>query len=105
MNLNQWLRETRKPWTTPSGFTGINIRPKIECADGLILSVQASHGHYCTPREDEGPYTAVEVGYPSEAIPEFMEYCESPERPTDTVYGWVPFEVVEAVIEKHGGAK
>ena len=32
-----------------------------------------------------------------------MEWVESPNRPTDTVYGWVPSEVVRAVIEKHGG--
>ena len=32
-----------------------------------------------------------------------MNYAETPENPTETVYGWVPVEVVESVIEKHGG--
>lgn len=75
----------------------------ITCADGLRLSVQASRDHYCTPRDSVGPWTAVEVGFPSERVEELMEYAENPKAPTDTVYGWVPVEVVEAVIEKHGG--
>ena len=32
-----------------------------------------------------------------------MEYAENPDDPTDTVYGWVPVEVVEAVVNNHGG--
>jgi len=32
-----------------------------------------------------------------------MEYCESPNKPTDTVYGWVPRQVIINVIAKHGG--
>lgn len=78
------------------------VRP-IKCADGLELSVQASVTHYCSPRNGIGPWTAVEIGYPSERVEEFMEYAENPDEPTDTVYGRVPVEVVEAVIEKHGG--
>ena len=34
-----------------------------------------------------------------------MPYAEDRERPTDTVYGYVPVEIVERVIEKHGGIK
>lgn len=75
----------------------------IECADGLKLSVQASCTHYCTPRDSVGPWVAVEIGYPSERVEELMAYADNPDAPTDTVYGWVPVEVVEAVIEKHGG--
>ena len=29
--------------------------------DGTILSIQASAGHYCAPRNNIGPYTAAEV--------------------------------------------
>lgn len=73
------------------------------CADGLTLSAQASVSHYCTPRNGAGPWVAVEVGYPSERVEELMEYAENPDEPTDTVYGWVPVEVVESVINNHGG--
>lgn len=75
----------------------------IECADGLTLSVQASVTHYCTPRDSVGPWIAVEIGFPSRRVGEFMEYAENPDDATGTVYGYVPVEVVEAVIEKHGG--
>ena len=69
------------------------------------MSVQASEGHYCRPRNNFGPYSMVEVGYPSEAVPELMEYAESPQTPTGTVYGYVPVEVVDVVIAAHGGIK
>lgn len=78
------------------------VRP-LHCADGLEFSAQASKYHYCTPRDSQGPWAAVEVGFPNREVPEFMEYAEEPERPTDTVYGYVPVEVVEAVVDAHGG--
>lgn len=78
------------------------VRP-IKCADGLELSVQASTTHYCSPRDSAGPWTAVEVGFPTERVEELMEYADNPDDPTQTVYGWVPVEVIEAIVEKHGG--
>jgi hypothetical protein len=35
--------------------------------------------------------------------PELMEYAEDPVDPTGTVYGWVPVELVNKLIDKHGG--
>lgn len=75
----------------------------IQCVDGLRFSAQASDGHYCSPRQNLGPYVAVEIGFPNQRVEEFMEYAEDPTNPTETVYGWVPVEVVEAVVNKHGG--
>lgn len=34
-----------------------------------------------------------------------MQYAEDEDRPTATVYGYVPVSVVEALIDKHGGIK
>lgn len=76
---------------------------KATCADGFSLSIQASSFHYCTPKIDAGPWTAVEIGFPSEADPDLAEYAEDISRPTETVYGWVPAKVVLALLEKHGG--
>tara|TARA_A200000159_G_scaffold163487_1_gene189947 strand:+ start:366 stop:602 length:237 start_codon:yes stop_codon:yes gene_type:complete len=68
------------------------------------MSVQANCGAYCEPREDGATeYTEVEVGYPSEREPYLMDWAESPDRPTDTVYGYVPSQIVRQVIERHGG--
>jgi len=92
---------------------------KIVCADGFHLSVQAGNGVYCSPRpggfalEDpeasyDGPYTAAEVGFPSER-PEpwsqWVEFAEAKDAPTETVYGWVPFVMIEALVALHGGEK
>jgi hypothetical protein len=77
------------------------LNKSVKCRDGFTMSIQASKYHYCTPRTDVGPYTHVEIGFPSEAEPLLIPYADSPENPTDTVYGYVPREVVEAVIAKH----
>lgn len=55
------------------------------------------------------PYEAVELGYPSEPdelINDFAEigYDDTPNY-TNTVYGYVPVDIVEKLIEKHGGFK
>jgi hypothetical protein len=79
--------------------------PEIVCVDGFTMSVQASIYHYCEPRDNDGPYTQFEVGYPSEREESLMPFCEDADKPTDTVYGYVPYEVVMDVIEKHGGVR
>ena len=76
---------------------------RIVCADGFAMSVQAGEGIYSEPRNDAGPWTTVEVGFPTEREDSLMEWCETPESPTATVYGYVPIEVVLSVIERHGG--
>ena len=75
----------------------------MKCRDGFTMSVQASRYHYCSPRDDVGPYSEVEVGYPSSREELLMPYAEEPDKPTDTVYSYVPIEVVAKVVEKHGG--
>ena len=79
--------------------------PRIECADGFSLSVQAGESIYCSPRSNMGPWVEVEVGFPSVVEPLLFEYAESPGRWTDTVYPYVPIELVTSVIEVHGGVK
>ena len=68
----------------------------VKCADGTTLSVQASEYHYCTPRENEGPYTHVEVWMSSAPVTEF-DYDE--EEPS----AYVPIEDVVRFIDNHGG--
>jgi len=81
---------------------------KIVCADGFTMSVQASGFHYCDPRDDYGPYTKAEVGFPSEKDPELEKFAEDPDAATEngavqTVYGYVPVGVIMDVIERRGG--
>jgi hypothetical protein len=79
------------------------IREPIKCSNGLQLSVQASKNHYCIPKNDEGPYSHVEVysynllipnwnnpihGYNSiTGIPEHVTYYNVPvQRLLDLLY-------------------
>ena len=75
----------------------------VKCADGFTMSVQASKTNYNSPRDDVGPYTAVEVGFPSSYDYYLHEFAENPDKPTETVYGWVPADTVMMCIEAHGG--
>ena len=82
----------------------MNRNAQVVCADGFKMSVQAHQGAYCTPRRSNANnYTEVEVGFPNAMEPMLMEYVEDEERPTDTVYSYVPVQVVTTVIAKHGG--
>lgn len=78
--------------------------PRVVCLDGFSISIQANRFAYCTPREDEGPYSSVECGFPSDRPgSELLEYAEQKEDPTGTVYGYVPLEVVRSELLSHGG--
>ena len=70
---------------------------------GFGISVQGSKTNYCTPRSDIGPYTAVELGFPTAPDPLIIGYAEDSDNPTETVYGWVPAGIVQALTIKHGG--
>lgn len=79
------------------------LAKRITCADGFSLSVQAGWSAYCSPRTNNGPWYNVEVGFPS-ATPEFiMSFAEQADTPTDTVYAYVPVDLVEELITFHGG--
>lgn len=79
----------------------------VQCQDGFTVSIQASATHYCSPRDNVpfAQYTAYELGFPSEPDDLITEYADNPTKPKETVYGWVPREVVAQLIEKHGGIK
>ena len=104
MNLNEYLSSQRDE-NDPKVYENetFPLAKRIECVDGFSLSVQATHGSYCLPRTNIGPWYSVEVGFPSASPDSIMQYAEQPEKPTDTVYGYVPIELVEKLIEEHGG--
>lgn len=150
MNINEYLQKHKKYYDGCNNM--LMPRPVIECADGFTMSVQAGIYLYCEPRDDYGPYSAVEVGYPSEIVPELMPHIDgnmyrtekgdnmTPEwayrlhmldmkimritrrigatwlyrlhvaifkpvmdHPVNAIYPCTPVEVVEAIIEQHGG--
>lgn len=108
ISLHDYLVETYKMYADDCvdedlyGF----IRPKIICKDGFTVSIQASRWHYCSPCMNlpDGNYTEVEIGFPSEQLFELENYKEpydSDDEPQ--VYAFVPYEMADALIEKHGG--
>lgn len=84
---------------------------EVVCADGFTMSVQANRNAYCDPAIDSESldllrhkkYTLVEVGFPSKEEPLIMPWAEDKTSPTNTVYGYVPVDIVTNVIVKHGG--
>jgi len=83
----------------------MNFRSRIECPDGFSISVQSHSGSYCLPRRDNCEiYTHVECGFPSseDMTDELISYAECGEDLTETVYGYVPIEIVVSELDKHG---
>ena len=80
------------------------IYKKIKCKDGFSMSVQAGETQYCYPRETGADkYTEVEIGFPNRTEDLLLEFAEDGDRPTETVYPYVPAPLVTLVIAKHGG--
>ena len=83
-------------------------RPVIICKDGFSVSVQAGRYFYCKPRDitktlRSAEYTSWELGFPNAEEELLQEYAEDLDNLTETVYGYVPAEVVMQVFRKHGG--
>ena len=75
----------------------------VYCKSGFGVSVQASSGSYCTPRDNLGPYSTVELGFPSASDELIIGFADDKDSPTETVYGYVPVGLVQALLIKHGG--
>ena len=86
----------------------VRIREKVVCADGFRMSIQASSGHYCTPKVDIDQdanikYSTVELLVYS--YDELLEdYIDSYGDDRDRIGAYVPVNVVVKVLKKHGGA-
>ena len=97
MTINEYLKTF--PWNGD-----MRHAKRVVCADGFSMSVQASAYHYCSPRiSNEPEYFSCEIGFPSERVEALMKYAEDADRPTDTVYGWVPVALIDQIIAEHGG--
>jgi hypothetical protein len=77
----------------------------VTCRDGFRMSIQASAHHYCRPRCDDpdGGYVELEIGFPTDVDDLLLPYAEDSSNPTETVYGYVPADIVKRVIYAHGG--
>ena len=97
MTIEKFIQDTFKE------EHGYCYRPRIVCNDGFNMSVQGSSGHYCSPRKTQNWYSSLEIGFPSEEEPLINQFAETKHDWTGTVYGYVPIEIIQEVITKHGG--
>jgi hypothetical protein len=98
-STNEFIEKYRKE--QDGGFLRC---PRLHCKDGFSISIQVSSLHYCTPRDDNAVYSKVELGFPSERDSLLDIYQEIlNEDPTKSVYPYVPVEIVNQLIDKHGG--
>lgn len=97
MNLSEFNEKTYQPENEHPK------KPQIVCNDGFKMSVQGSRTTYSIPRANLDFYSHMEVGYPSEKVEAFMPFAEVEYRPTDTVYRYVPCDLIEKCIEEHNG--
>lgn len=104
---NKESKRIRKLFEHNSTLRQFKQFDRVNCHSGLSMSIQANYTAYCSPRGtlpiDE--YWEVEIGFPNQVVPELLAYAEEPEKPTETVYPYVPVELVKKIIEKHGGVK
>lgn len=80
------------------------LRKRTKCADGFTISIQASEIHNCKPAQlFAETFESLELGYPSKKDKLILRYADSPKHPKNTVYTYVPWDVVEKLVKKHGG--
>lgn len=119
MNIHEFMQDKRFAIGYALDYSSMSMdesipttRTRIILADGESVSVQANEYCYCHPRSNvswadldyyDVPYYEYEIGFPSFKADEWMEYADQPEQPTETVYGYVPVDVVQAVLDAHGG--
>ena len=80
-----------------------NVIHRLICKDGFNISICASVFHYCEPCKNKAwPYKSVQLNFPSELDDLISDYAQDPKE-MGTVYSYVPIDIVNKLIEKHGG--
>lgn len=77
----------------------------LVCKDGTHFSIQASDGHYCSPKDRVGPYTSVEVVKLGKPIPTLGAWGKPNERYQGGLWGFLSVVLVNEEIERRGGLK
>ena len=83
------------------GECSLKVIPPIKCKDGTIVTIYASDRHYCSPKDNSGPYTHVEVtigGTDPGPLHKHWDYSDA-----DPTYCFVPLSTLRDFIDRHGG--
>ncbi len=98
--VQKWLQETNS--VEKKSMHAYHVRKLMELTDGHSLSVQASAGHYCNPKDSAAEdYASVEVYNVSAEDFDFFTDDPDDEGP----FGWVPVSKLDLYVLKHGGIK
>jgi hypothetical protein len=86
------------------------VLPAMRCKSGFTLSIQASTAHYCTPRNNEGPYSHVEVMFltPTQIPETFKPFFEDVDGGSwgtvrNALFANIPVGFINHWIELNGG--
>jgi hypothetical protein len=87
-------------------FVFKDVAPRVHCVLGGDVSIQAGEHTYSTPRDNKGPWTHVEVGFPHglHGIEEILGDGEDPGT-VETVWPYMPIEKVIMLLMMNGGVK
>lgn len=91
MNVSEFLKAT-------DVAERIAIRPVIICRDGFAISVQASFVHQSQRCKNSHEYGTVEI-----ATNKMESKLEPFKTEYQNIFGYVPIEFVDDIIDKHGG--
>lgn len=96
--VNQFLTERKKI----EGRTAVRA---IHFKRGGVMSVQGSESHYCSPKNDTGPYTSVEVLVMSPRLKVPKSFGKPREKFEDgsRLFTFVQVSAVNAEIARRGG--
>ena len=88
------------------------VLPRIHCKDGFSISIQVHNGNYCASengvRTFGTDWKLVEWGFPSEQIDAEKyhaeeNFYEEEIDTTQTVGGYVEIELMDTLLQEHGG--
>ena len=97
---NAWIQDHLDvPIRGRSAFKSCS--PRLTLANGGRISVQASATHYCSPKQNIGPYSSVEI-YP-ELKGKAKRLLRDIPSSDNVVWGWVSIDVVVEMINQSGG--
>jgi len=112
MTINNFFRKfmkvSRHHYNNGDEMVHSRCHPVI-CNDGFQMSVQVGEQLYSNPRAyiAEGSYSEAEVGFPSEREPLLDPFVETYSMEdmdyTQRVYPYVPCDIIDQVLAKHGG--
>ena len=85
------------------------LRKRVYFTNGGSVSMQASSEHNSVPKDNDGPYHSIEIGYPSKetSLPEgLMEFINpGSTNEFEAIYSFVPADLVRKLITANEGVK